>query len=148
MKAIDIGPLLVMLAVALACPRLWAAAPAGQYTIGQHGTVRDNRSHLTWEQGHSSVKVTLSGAVAYCSALILDSSSGWRLPRRYELETLVDVSASVPAIDRVVFLTPSEPFWTSTPVATNPGYVWFVNFYDGSSAYTTESEMAWVRCVR
>lgn len=144
-----IGFLSVMLLVGFVCPRLWAAAPAGQYTIGQHGTVRDNRSRLVWEQGHSSAMVTLGDAVAYCGALILDSSAGWRLPTKYELETLVDVSAWGPSIDRTVFPTPSDVFWTSTPHAADSRFVWCVIFSGGDSSFLqVDIAKAWVRCVR
>lgn len=148
-----IGALFVTLAVGLVCSMSWAAAPAGQYT-SRSGTVKDNLSGLTWQQGYSDTVKIWSDAVAYCSALSLGGySSGWRLPAFFELATLVDVHAALPSIDTTAFSSPSEPFWTSTH-----GYLldsaWYIEFSRGFSNLGSRagpnavSYRFWVRCVR
>ncbi|NTU79284.1 MAG: DUF1566 domain-containing protein [Chloroflexales bacterium] len=84
-----------------------------------------------------------------CQGLILDGLSGWRMPERMELETLVDVRAANPAIDTNAFPdTPSDKFWTATD-SYWMGSAWIVYFGDGSSVPgSKDSNLCYVRCVR
>lgn len=143
-----IGSLLVVLVFGLAVPRVWAAAPVGQYTINADGTVVDHKSRLTWQQAYSALE-TWSGASTYCATLTLAGLSGWRLPTRFELETLVDVRVLNPTIDPKAFPgTKADWYWTSTPwVDTGTDY-WIVYFRDGSSAFIAGTDQAYARCVR
>lgn len=150
MRAAGFVPVLV--AGGLVCSRLWAGAPAGQYTIVvDGGVVKDNRSRLTWQRGHSDGGLTWAEADTYCRALDLDAnSSGWRTPTKFELETLVSDDSQQPAIDRTAFPdTRSEPFWTSTTYFPAPSDAWIVIFDDGRSyEYAPKSQRCLVRCVR
>lgn len=143
---------LVMVVVGLVSPRLWAAAPADQYSYtAQSDTVKDIKSGLTWQRGYSDTQMSWGDADAYCHTRNLGGfASGWRLPTKSELETLVDVSTSNPAIDSTAFPgTPSEPFWTSTLYASSgSGSAWLIYFYDGHSNYYGMPLSYRVRCVR
>jgi len=57
---------------------------------------------------------------------------------------------SNPPIDQTVFgTTPTELFWTSTPVFGDASSAWAVNFaYNGDAKRTSTTTTAWVRCVR
>jgi hypothetical protein len=135
-----------------------AAAPVGQYAIvADGGVVVDARSALIWERGHSKSRVSWSSAATYCPGLSLGGySSGWRVPAKSELETLVDVGATNPATDTSAFAdTPStwgtDFFWSSTRFADSSGgeAAWTVEFTFGrSSRVPTSSGSGWVRCVR
>jgi len=76
----------------------------------------------------------------------------WRLPTRLELISLVDftVASPGPTIDPAAFPnTPTEAFWTSSPLAGVCSAAWFVNFYDGDGDYADLPETAYrVRCVQ
>lgn len=129
-----------------------AAAPAGQYTV-QAEVVRDNKSGLTWQRGHSSAVAVWAAAGAYCGGLSLGGlSSGWRLPSAFELETLVDVRATDPAIDANAFPdTPIDaPYWSSTADAALPGASTWVLYLDKGTLHSrgrSDSDRYWVRCV-
>ena len=122
------------------------AWPAIRFTDNQDGTVTDHLTGLLWLKN--------AGALApanYLTALaeahqlangvsgLTDGSQAgdWRLPNVNELASLVDISASQPA------LTPGFPFtgvsngvyWTSTPVgAGNEGtfFAWCIRMGDGA----------------
>lgn len=141
--------LLVVSAVGLIASSLWAAAPTGRYTLAVD-TVKDNKTALTWQRAVPSSTYTHTNAASYCQGLSLGGfSSGWRLPTKKELETLVDRRVTNPSIDSTAFpSTPLEEFWTSTPSAGSPGSVWYVNFDDGDSYYHVTTHTGRVRCVR
>jgi hypothetical protein len=136
----------------IAVPALWAAAPNGQYTDLKNGTVRDNKTDLVWQQGGSGEAMTWDSAKTYCSQLNLGGfSSGWRLPEKLELESIVDSSIAPPGptIDATAFpSTQASVFWTATPYAGGSGYAWYVDFGLGKSPYSGTTSRYWVRCVR
>src|SRR5947208_14336300 len=82
-----------------------AAAPAGRYTTTST-TVLDNKTKLTWQRAVGQTGVDWATAKNYCTNLNL-SGTGWRLPTRNELVTLVDLSQPSTPIDPTAF--PSTP---------------------------------------
>ena len=136
-------------AIALLAGSLWAAAPAGLYTISTD-TVQDNKTGLTWQRSVPSSTYTWADATSYCQALNLGGfSSGWRLPAKKELETLVDERVQNQAIDATAFPNaPAGPSWTSTPFAGASGHAWSVDFGYGNSYYDDTTSTSRVRCVR
>jgi hypothetical protein len=54
----------------------------------------------------------------------------WRLPTVDELNALVDRERYNPAADPALNMK-SDYYWTSSPVASDPGCAWFVDFYHG-----------------
>jgi formylglycine-generating enzyme required for sulfatase activity len=137
------------------------------FVANGNGTVKDSRSGLLWQR--TAVHRTLVDAKTYCAGLSL-SGSGWRLPTKAELESIVDFgrgassqtstpNGRTPAIDPVAFPnTPADFFWTSSPHAgwcfvstpdgNSPGLTWVVNFNDGESSYSEAGSSLAVRCVR
>lgn len=54
-----------------------------------------------------------------------------------------------PTIDQTAFPnTPATSFWTSSPYAGSSGRAWYVNFYDGYSAFYDVGYSDYGRCVR
>ncbi len=123
-------------------------APRERYTIAADGTVFDTMTQLTWQRALDSTARGWSDAKSYCAGLVL-AGAGWRLPNMKELQTLIDESATSPAIDGSAFPdTPGEAFWTSSPLVGGPTEAWFVNFYSGVS-YTNVLDNGYrARCVR
>ncbi len=127
-----------------------AAAPPGRFVVNAAaGTVRDGTTNLTWQRTVSGT-YTWTQATTYCQGLNLGGfSTGWRLPTKKELETLVDFRVVNPSIDVTAFpSTPLAAFWTSTPYAGSSGNAWFVNFNNGASYNDGASFTLSVRCVR
>jgi hypothetical protein len=129
-------------------------APPGRFTASA-GAVVDGVTHLTWRQmvatsggGDGAGRATWANAKSACAGL----DSGYRLPTAKELLTIVDFSRSNPAIDTSVSAfpdTPSEAFWTATPLAGSPPTsAWFVDFSDGYAGNIDMTQLNRVRCVR
>jgi len=122
-----------LLAGALLFPlRVQANAPAGRY-VATGATVLDKKTGLTWQQSVPAGAFTWSDAMSYCSTLGTTlGGSGWRLPAIKELQSLLDVSATAPAIDTSAngfSGTPTDqPFWSATVVASSPDSAWWVLF--------------------
>jgi hypothetical protein len=96
--------------------------PAASYTDNGDGTVTDNVTGLMWEQktddGGPRDKdnvYTWKDALAYCENLTLAGYTDWRMPTPKELERLVDLGKSSPAIDTTYFPNTSNGlYWTGT----------------------------------
>ncbi len=96
--------------------------PEASYTDNGNGTVADNVTGLMWEQkaddGGSRDKDTThtwKDALAYCEDLILGGFSEWRLPNPKELERMVDLEKSNPAVDTTYFPNTNDGYyWTSS----------------------------------
>jgi hypothetical protein len=122
-----------------------------RYTDLADGTVRDDVTGLVWQKGVGPSSYTFTDAIAHCDALEL-AGTGFRLPKRIELLSIVDHAEFSPTVDDVAFpSTPAGFFWTSTPwaVSADPPRSWIVNFADGltsNNGFQTGTYSA--RCVR
>ncbi|WP_437995999.1 DUF1566 domain-containing protein [Sorangium sp. So ce185] len=136
------------------------------YTDTDH-VVFDSVTHLTWQRKVPAGEYAWDDAKKYCDCLngvsypgiICDADkvpgypSGWRLPTRIELASIVDYERIDPAIDEAAFPgTPGESFWSSPYVAIDSAVAWFVDFFDGSvglDSFDGKVGGAYrVRCVR
>lgn len=126
----------------------WAGAPQGRYTVTAD-TVFDTKTSLTWQRSAPSALYTQANAAAYCQSLGLGGMTGWRLPTIKELQSLVDIRTSKPAIDAAVFPgTASNEYWSSSSFAINTSYAWTVTFSYGNVNSGPVTNDYLVRCVR
>ncbi|MCD6497508.1 MAG: DUF1566 domain-containing protein [Deltaproteobacteria bacterium] len=110
--------------------------------------VTDHGSGLEWQRGHTDARLWVD-ALAACEELDLGGHQDWRLPTLKELQTLVDGRRLQPSIDVVAFPdTPSEWFWSSTPIQFPPNEGWATSFTDGYASIHAFSEFHLARCVR
>ena len=115
------------------------------------GTVYDTKSKLTWQQTVSSTTYAWADAKTYCAGVGTSlGGTGWRLPTIKELQSIVDLSqATGPYIDPNAFpSTPSNWFWSSTPLAGSPSDAWLVAFNLGDTSNYAVSFVYNVCCVR
>jgi hypothetical protein len=144
---------------------LFVVHPAhAAFTDHGDGTVTDSVTGLMWDKcswGQSNDTDCSGGAASthtWLAALgVAVSANGsshkgysdWRLPSRTELESLVKIDASSPAIDTTAFPnTPSNWFWSSTTYAPGPAYAWVVDFSNGYSSAYVKTINVHVRLVR
>lgn len=131
---------------------------SGQFVISTDGlSVADTITGLVWQRDASGPRdgcaavatCTLAEAKTYCAALVLGGVSGWRVPARMELLTIVDFTRQKPSIDPIAFPnTPAEWFWISGPCPAAGGSRCYVNFNYGYSYDTDVGDQLRVRCVR
>jgi hypothetical protein len=127
-----------------------AGAPnPADYTDNKNGPVTDNVTKLIWQQDVMPGTCNWEQAKDYCSKLPLLGYNDWRLPTRIELASLLDLWRSRPAINTTHFTaTPSELFWSLTPLAGSSSNAWNVDFESGYSNQNSISDPFNVRCVR
>jgi hypothetical protein len=140
----------IVIAVLALTSAAGADAPAGRYTV-TGGTVYDSKTKLTWQQAvPATTYYTWAAAKTYCGGVgAILGGTGWRLPTRNELLTIVDYSRTNPSTDPTAFpSTPVNFFWSSSSLAGSSAYAWSVAFSDGTSSTYDVSFPFNVRCVR
>jgi hypothetical protein len=126
-----------------------------RYVI-QGGEVYDTRTKLTWARcsvGQEWKNEHCVGAVSTFTFVSAQkqASSGWRVPTKDELVTLIDPDRkSFPAIDMAAFpdMDANHPwYWSSTPNGT--AIAWYVDFTDGyTSGFVDGINTLAIRLVR
>jgi len=85
----------------------------------------------------------------------------WRLPNRFELETLINLQNATPVVSPAFntacvpgctvltcSCTVSSFYWSSSSFARNPGFAWVVDFNDGYVDFVGKTSGYYVRAVR
>jgi hypothetical protein len=125
------------------------ANPASYAVMSGGAQVKDNVTGLIWARNVEASLFRWADAKQYCACLTLEGVPGWRLPSRIELASIADFSTATPAIDSSAFpSTPSESFWSSSPLPGDPGLGYLVDF---DSSHTSYGDMGYTyraRCVR
>jgi hypothetical protein len=143
------------------------------FTDNGDGTVTDNATGLMWEKLSDDGTIhdkdnTYSWPDAFKKVSTLNGSSfagygDWRLPNRFELETLLNLGANYPAT-YPAFSTKCSPgckitacsctaaanYWSSTTFVAADSNAWFVAFWGGFVDYFgfTKADRNFVRAVR
>ena len=121
-------------------------------TINNEQIVIDSSTGLVWQGIYTSKN--WQQALEYCENLTYAGYDDWRLPNKNELASLLNYDkTSAPYSD-----FPDMPsgdiflFWSSSTLvlADSTNGAWSVNFNEGyvASAYKTDYEYNYVRCVR
>jgi hypothetical protein len=116
------------------------------------GIVVDGITGLEWQRTLGDSTYAWSTAGGYCAGLMIPGAgTGFRLPSRIELLSIVDFTQPGPLIDSRAFPdTPSDYFWTSSPDASDASKAWSVHFGFGTIIASSSPTMSsyHVRCVR
>ena len=117
-----------------------AAAPGG------HECVTDNVTGLVWSTETLPARTWAQASADAASYRHCDIMSGWRLPTRRELLSIVHHGANGPAIDGTYFpATNSAPYWSADTAAG--GQAWTVDFSDGATLRANTAQAYAVRPV-
>jgi hypothetical protein len=119
------------------------AWPSARFSDNGDGTVSDKLTGLVWLKNASCIDATTwSDALGKANQLssgscgLTDGSRAgqWRMPNVNELESLVDVSQSNPAIasgSGFANVRTSAAYWSSTTYTAGPGNAMAIRFSDG-----------------
>ena len=116
---------------------------------------KDNHTNLIWSlQTVSNINwndaINTGGdPIAAHNGTRCGSSTGWRVPTRRELLSIVHHGASFPAIDGNYFPgTVGSWYWTNDKYAPDPAGAWIVRFGDGNTYAGMKTATLHVRLVR
>lgn len=135
--------------------------PVEKYVDNGNGIISDNVNNLMWKKDNESYSMNWFDAKLICESDTTGGYSDWRLPTVVELVTFVDYSCAGVSINctnqfvNIVFdATGWESeiygYWSSTPVPTISGEVYYLDSYNGNlysdDKYSDNGNS--VRCVR
>lgn len=132
-------------------------AAAGGDATTDWACTKDNHTNLIWSlQTVSSINWTDATATGAGSPIDTHNTagrcgfnSGWRVPTRRELLSIVHHGAGTPAIDASYFpSTVSSLYWTNDTYAPDSAYAWVVYFLRGLASEQLLSISHSVRLVR
>jgi hypothetical protein len=143
------------------------------YTDNGDGTVTDNQTGLTWEKKSDDGSIHDKDDVYFWSDAFTVFIAGlntanfaghndWRLPNRFELESLFDLTGGNPAVDasfnnncisgclvaNCSCTQPDSEYWSSTSLAPTPFFAWVVFSNGGVNFDHKTFSTASVRAVR
>lgn len=121
-----------------------------QYERVDKDIVYDKNTNLMWQDNSASrtKKLTYAKAIDYCKNLKIGKYSDWRLPKRTELQSIVDHKRNAPAILKAFKHTASYYYWSVTSYAHDTKQAWNINFYYGDRYSYDKDNKSYVRCVR
>ena len=142
--------------------------PNPRFTDNGDDTITDELTHLIWDKHANRYgQRSWANALTVCSQMadnggdLQDGSivGDWRLPNRFELESILHMGYQSPALPNTSGadqLMEGDPFsnvqstiyWTSTTSAINSGLAWIVNLSDGSVSVKKKVDGVPVWCVR
>lgn len=114
----------------------------------------DNVTGLVWSLQTQNATWSTAVAASYPnaghnSANRCGHSTGWRLPTRRELLSIVHWGQWDPSIDATYFpATTSDWHWSSEPAGFNSNFAWLVYFSDGTTMAYYKTSPYFVRLVR
>ena len=131
------------------------AAPA--YLDNGNGTITDLNTGLMWMRAtadangdgtiDSNDRITWQAAIDYCAGTIFAGHGDWRLPTKFELQSIVDYGRYGPSINPV-FISLSSYYCSATTLTRNTAYAWYIYFNYGADSMTVKTSDNYVRCVR
>ncbi len=116
--------------------------------INRDGTVTDTDTGLMWQQQPDHNRHTWEDALDYCENATLAGYTDWRLPTFKELNSIVDLTRSDPAIYPVFIGTNYASYWSSTSNTNSTGNAWFIGIFNGGDYNDDKSYEYNVRAVR
>ncbi len=125
------------------------------YTRDAAGCITDNVTGLTWAPS-APATATWNDANAQAhdadATALCGFTTGWRLPTKQELLSLVDAGTTAPMIDRTFFTsTLAGDFWTTDSYAVDNRAAWIVSFGVGLTEPFTKlspRNLTYTRLVR
>lgn len=134
-----------------------ATTPDSRFTpIGNGAEIKDNVTGLIWQRcsigqtwdGNTCTGTATTHTWQQALTVAKDLGNGYRLPNIKELASIVEEQCYEPAINSKTFPnTPSNWYWSSSPLAGNSANAWGVHFgYGGDVNYDKNSH--YVRAVR
>ena len=112
--------------------------------------VLDRETGLVWEKSPDAIPRTWADAQRSCVMKEVGGRSGWKLPSIQELASLIDRTASNPALPagHPFANVQSSFYWSATTLAFNSNSAWIVSLAPGVVTDDVKPAADFVWCVR
>lgn len=137
------GAGIVLASLALLSPA-HADAPPGRF-VKSGDVITDTVTKLQWQATQGAAR-DRGQALQACTLATTGGVGGWRAPSLRELQTIVDVRRSSPALDPA--FGAGGATWSGDPVAGGIDTYWILDFAYGYTQTQGAADPAGVRCVR
>jgi len=123
-----------------------ASTPTADFVDNGDGTVTHSKTGLMWKrcsEGQVWNGTACAGAAARYSwqgglqqAEVLNNTGGfatftnWRLPNIKELNSIVEVQCTYPAINMTIFPSAGGLYWSASPYSADATKAWFIQIYN------------------
>lgn len=151
-------------AMAACLENLQSDTPSARFSTQNEGTLIDRKTGLMWKrcaEGYrwqdntcviSEEKYEFTWQEALERSAQMDEyagHSGWRLPNKNELNSIVERACFEPSINPDLFPnTQAITFWTNTPNTFNASFAWALEFRHGAHITIGKNKLFGVRLVR
>lgn len=129
-----------------------------RYSMSLDGIlVTDSVTGLTWKrctEGQVWDGITCAGTATPLTLeqafVLANGQVGWRIPNIKELNSISDFTRISPSINTTAFPNTylQSGYLSSTPLASNPSYSWFIEFSNGGSGHNPRTNSGYVRLVK
>jgi len=151
----------------------WQKGAARSFTDNGDGTVTDHTTGLMWEKQSDDDSIhdkdnaytwdnAFASKVATLNSTVFAGHNDWRVPNRFELDTLVNLAAenpaTYPAFNTACAATCtvltcscspfSQSYWSSSTFQGDRARAWLVNLNSGFTNYDYKTLSRGVRAVR
>ena len=116
--------------------------------------VLDRETGLVWEKSpNTMINRSWPDAQYECFSKNVGGRGGWKLPSLQELRSLIDPTATFPALPAghpFTNVTTSGHYWSANTTASNSANAWFMEIGHGYVSYFAKSDVfsALIWCVR
>ena len=113
--------------------------------------VIDKTTGLMWQDNidTKTIKKNRKDAKQYCRSLVFGGYDDWYLPRKKQLQSIVDKKKRNPAIREGFRNVQTYHYWTSSPnISRNVINVFNIDFKNGQTYHTNKEGKCHVRFVR
>lgn len=118
--------------------------------VKSDNVVIDITKNIMWQDNIDVVEYKSGWTLAkeYCNSLTLNGFTDWKLPTISELQTIVNVKKTKPAIFEEFKYIEHTSYWSRSQDITNDAYAWYVGFKTGATFKDSKDYDCYVRCVR
>jgi hypothetical protein len=113
-----------------------------RYIELKHGIILDTKTKLLWHPKRK--RLSWERALKW-AATLRTARLGWRVPDRFEAESILDLTISDPATKMPGVVV--DIYWSSSTYVSNPAVAWIIDFSNGNAVSYSRTNNFSVRCV-
>ena len=121
---------------------------SGDFVKGEKRVI-DTKNNIMWQDNIEVTQYVEDSIMAdvYCSELILNGYTDWKLPSIEQLISTLDIGVS-PSISKEFKYTSKNKYISTTKFILDKNKLWYIDFTSGKLSYGLNSDKYNIRCIR